>query len=130
MKEETKHLRITEWTHCHLKYKYFVTVNHTVMTTVYFLYRKLQLTLVLYTFVALMTSCNTRTSDEMMRSNYPEWRSFGSKPVYPYLISCACDMPCSPIWSVIARFEWICWTFQFKLFYQNIREIIINATPN
>ena len=56
------------------------------MTTVYFLYRKLQLTLVLYTFAALMTSCNTRTSDEIMRSNYPEWRSFGSKPVYHYLI--------------------------------------------
>ena len=97
MKEEAKHLRKTKWTHCHLKYKYFLAVNQTVMTTVYFFYRKLQQKLVLYTFAALMTSCNARTSDEMIRSNYPERRSFGSKPVYPYLFSCACDMPCSPI---------------------------------
>jgi hypothetical protein len=73
MKEEAQHLRKTEWTHCHLKYKSFVTVNQTVMTTVYFFYRKLQLTLVLYTFAALMTSCNTRTSDEMMRLNLYEY---------------------------------------------------------
>ena len=98
MKEEAKNLRKTEWNNCHLKYKYFVTVNQTVMTIVYFLYRKLQLTLVLYTFAALMTSCNTRTSDEMMRLNYPERRSFGSKPVYSYLISV-------PVTCHVYRFE-------------------------
>jgi hypothetical protein len=98
MKEEAKHLRKTKWTHCHLKYKYFLAVNQTVMTTVYFFYRKLQQKLVLYTFAALMTSCNARTSDEMIRSNYPERRSFGSKPVYPYLISV-------PVTCHVHRFE-------------------------
>jgi hypothetical protein len=91
MKEEAKNLRKTEWTHCHLKYR------SDVMTTVYFLYRKLQLTLVLYTFAALMTSCNTRTSDEMMRLNYPERRNFGFQTSLSLPHFCACNMPCSPI---------------------------------